>query len=84
VLPTAAPPWARSTWALSADEEHPVVTVLPGEADGEEAGGAGAELAAVAPPDGEELALPAAEFPLTGPQAAASAPVASNAAVPSR
>ena len=84
MLPAAAPPWARSTCALSADEEHPAAAVLPCEAAGEEAGDAGAELAAAAPPDGEELAPPEAGFPWTGPHAAASAPVASNAAAPSR
>jgi len=71
-----------STYALSADEEHPDVTALPGEAADEDAGAAGAVLGAV-PPPGEEPP-PAAEFPWTGPQAAASAPVASNAAVPRR
>ncbi len=67
---------------MSTDEEHPAATVLPCEAAGEEAGDAGAELAA-APPDGGPLAPPEAGFPLTGPHAA-SAPVASNMAAPSR
>ncbi len=85
VLPAAAPPWARSTCAVSADEAHPAVAPPPpGEAAGEAAGDAGAELAAAAPPDGAEVAPPEAEFPLTGPQAAVSAAVASRAAAPRR
>ncbi len=80
MLPAAAPPSVVSTYALSPDEEHPDVTAL---AAGEDAGAAGAVLGAVPPPGKEELP-PAAGFPWTGPQAAASAPVASNVAVPSR
>jgi hypothetical protein len=69
---------------VSADEAHPAVAPPPAEAAGEAAGDAGAELAAAAPPDGAELAPPEAEFPLTGPQAAVSAAVASRVAVPRR
>jgi hypothetical protein len=81
VLPAAAPPCATSTCAVSADEEHPEATVPPGEAVGEEPGDAGAVLGAVAPP-GEDEPPDEAEFAWTGPQAAVSAPVASNAAAP--
>jgi hypothetical protein len=68
---------------LSADEEHPDATAPPDEAAGEETGDAGAVLGAVPAPGEEELPA-AAEFGWTGPQAAVSAPAASNVAVPSR
>ncbi len=81
VLPAAAPPRATSTRAVSPDEAHPAATALPWEAAGEDAGDAAAELAAAAPPDGDEPP-PVAELPLTGPQAAVSAAAASTTAVP--